>query len=141
MKYTLAVAALIATAAAADEKKKDEKKDDKAATCPLTKFELFEDDKCEKLVKETAKVDAQKKLAKGGCVKTGDTSIKNTCDAKALTTQAYKKADCTGDTDGKATVTEWGKCTKVDAGWIKVTGAKALMASATIALAFVGSQF
>ena len=110
MKYTLAVAALIATAAAADEKAKD-----KEAKCTITKFELFKDKDCTK-AEEKAAVDTAKGTFKEGCVDLSaggkTSSVKSSCDAKAFTTQKYKTADCKGEAEGKASTIEWGKCTE-----------------------------
>tara|TARA_B100000424_G_scaffold200461_1_gene157605 strand:+ start:179 stop:601 length:423 start_codon:yes stop_codon:yes gene_type:complete len=140
MKYTLAVAALIATAAAEDAPKKE------APKCELKTFKLYTDKGCTK--EDTATAAADQKTIKTaltaglGCKDDG--KVKVTCDGTGITTQTYKEAKCAGDADGDATVLKWGACTETakDSGkWVKVTGAKALMASATIALAFVGSQF
>lgn len=137
MKYA-AVALLLATAAA----------EDTPAACTLTKFEVFKDDKCTKAETEL-KGDALKtfkegltKPADGKCVK--DTKTKVVCDGTGITTSIYKADDCK-ELDEEAMKTaqaiKWDVCSKAGDKYVKATGAKALIASAAVALAFVGSQF
>lgn len=137
MKYTLAVAALLATAAAEDKKPE-------APKCTIGSFKMYTDKDCkteDKTTKEADQTKVKTKLtAAVGC--TG--KVKVTCDGTGITTQTYKEDECKGDADGKATVMKWGDCTQAAGSttqWIKVSGAKAVMAGASIALAFVGSQF
>lgn len=165
MKKALVIAALLAFAAAGDDSEDTTTKDDTtttkddtdttkkdttkkdttaAAKCALTKFEIFSDDKCTK-ADDTVKADDLKGAFKeAACADAAGKSAKTTCDGTGISTQKYKKVGCKdADKDGDATfVLKWGECTKTTTGkWVKVTGAKALMASAAVALAFVGSQF
>ena len=148
MKYTLAIAALIATAAAEGEKTPEKKKETPAApACALTKFALYKEKDCKTELKlegdDKAAADAFKKVVAENLGCKDDKKVKLTCDGTGITTETFEKDKCTGTSQSKA-VSAWDKCTETVKGsgyWVKVTGAKALMASATIALAFVGSQF
>merc|ERR1719443_28236 len=138
MKYALAVAALTATAAAAD--------------CKLGSFEIYKDEKC-KEIKAKATAEELKTMNKyildaAAC----KDKIKQTCDAKGMSATLYKEDDCKTKDDKpsdemkkklKAANLEWGACGKFGPGglYVKLSGAKALMASTAAALAFVGSQF
>lgn len=138
MKYALAVAALTATAAAAD--------------CKIGSFEIYKDKEC-KEIKAKATADELKTMNSAvaeaaSCNKAG--KFKQTCDAKGLKATAYKDDECKtvndkpDDTTKKALAAatlEWGKCGSMGGMYVKLSGAKALMASTAAALAFVGSQF
>ena len=106
MKYTLAVAALIATAAAADKKPEAQK-------CTIGSFKMYTDKDCTKEDTKTATTDQTKVKtaleATVGC----KGNVKVTCDGTGLTTQKYKDADCKGAADGEASVMKWGDCTQV----------------------------
>lgn len=81
-------------------------------------------------------------------------SQKVTCDTEALTAVVYTSEDCTGD-DTKDWSQVWGECKEYKIPgpededgepteltmYIKVSGAFALKAAATAALALIGSQF
>ena len=143
MKFTLAVAALVANASAADA----------AKGCKVAVTYFAEKD-CAKAVDAT---DALKAVAKswtdmaaaadGKCTAAGDDFTSITCDGTALSTATFTDKDCktAKKVDDKAVVSTlaWGKCTEVDTGktWVKVSGSKALMAGAAALLAFAGSQF
>ena len=143
MKYTLAVAALLATAAAEDTPKTTPTK----PKCEVVTWEVYTDVKCEKKDGTQPKLeDIAKLYADDKLVCTDKTKL--SCDATAIKTEVFKKTKCEeADTEaaGNSVIT-WGKCSKQGDKYIKATtskaaGAKALMASAAIALAFVGSQF
>merc|ERR1719329_868991 len=158
MKYTVALA-LFATVAAydnviladGDDKKDDNKKEEKkpAAYCALTSWKMYSDKDCTKdeVVLDAAKLKAlnEKSAVTKDCVKSGDDpSLKVTCDAASKKTTVYKDDKCTAGQEDKATSTEvkWTECSKLaDGQFVKATGAKALLAGAAAALAFVGSQF
>jgi len=144
MKYAI-VALLLATAAAEDKPAKDPKPAaETPATCAITKLEVFTDKDCKKAPETALTADELKALketmtkAAGKCVK--ETMSKVVCNKDGITTSIYKKDDCTGDVD-KETAVKWGKCSEAGGKYVMATGAKALIASAAIALAFVGSQF
>ena len=144
MKFTLAVAALVATTEAADA----------AKGCKVA-VTYFAEKECSKAVDAT---DALKTVSKkwtdmaakadGKCVASDSDFVKTTCDGTALTSATFTDDKCTTakkTSDEKAVVSTlaWGKCTEVDTGktWVKVSGSKALMAGAAALLAFAGSQF
>lgn len=148
MKYAV-VALLLATAAAEDKpKKEDPKKETPApAACTLSKLEVFTDVKCTK-APETALTDDETKALKKSLTENAGkctSGVKVVCDGTGITSTKYKKDDCTGDVDADATKDlvplKWGECSKAGDKYVKATGAKALMASAAVALAFIGSQF
>ena len=67
-----------------------------------------------------------------------------TCDTTSAKTTAYKEAKCKAGTEdtAKSAEVKWTECSKLtDTLFVKATGAKALLAGAAAALAFVGSQF
>ena len=144
MKFTLAVAALVATTEAADA----------AKGCKVA-VTYFAEKECSKAVDAT---DALKLVAKswtdmaaaadGKCVAAGSDFVKVTCDGTALTSATFTDDKCatakkTSDDKAVVSTLAWGKCTEVDTGktWVKVSGSKALMAGAAALLAFAGSQF
>ena len=144
MKFTLAVAALVATTEAADA----------AKGCKVA-VTYFAEKECSKAVDAT---DALKAVAKswtdmaaaadGKCTAAGDDFTSITCDGTALTSATFTDDKCTtakktSDEKAVGSTLAWGKCTEVDTGktWVKVSGSKALMAGAAALLAFAGSQF
>ena len=164
MKYTVALA-LFATVAAYDnviladgddEKKGDEEKkgDDKKkpeekkadAYCTFTSVKTYTDDKCTKDEK-VFDAAALKQFNAGktkDCVDVDSGSVKVTCDTTSAKTTAYKEAKCKAGTEdaAKSAEVKWTECSKLtDSLFVKATGAKALLAGAAAALAFVGSQF
>ena len=151
MKYSLVIMALVATAAAKDgdaDANKNKDKTTEAPKCALTKFEVFKKEGCAAAdlnaeVKEAALTTLKAGFKASACAAAGDKWTQTTCDAKGISTQKYSEEGCkAGKEDGDATtVIEWGKCTAAGDSWVKVSGAKAVMASAAVALAFVGSQF
>lgn len=87
--------------------------------------------------------DAFGKVKSGECVTASKTKV--TC-AGGIKTEIFKEDTCkTLDEEAMKKVAaevKFGTCTDVGGGkWVMATGAKALMASAAVALAFVGSQF
>ena len=144
MKFTLAVAALVATTEAAEA----------AKGCKIA-VTYFAEKECSKAVDETDALKAvsatwtdMAKAADGKCVAKDSDFVKITCDGKALQTATFTDDKCTTakkTSDEKAVVSSlaWGKCTMVatDKTWVKVSGSKALMAGAAALLAFAGSQF
>lgn len=164
MKYTVALA-LFATVAAYDnviladgddEKKEDDEKkgDDKkkteektpAAFCTFTSVKTYSDAKC---TKDEKALDAAalKKFNEGktkDCVDGDSGSVQLTCDTTSAKTTTYKEAKCKAGTEDatKSVEVKWTECSKLtDSLFVKATGAKALLAGAAAALAFVGSQF
>ena len=109
-------------------------------------MKTYSDDKC---TKDEKALDAAALKAMNGkmtkeCVKVGDTSVQLACDAASMKTTAYKDDKCTAAEANKDLSTEvkWTVCSKLGEGqFVKATGAKALLAGAAAALAFVGSQF
>ena len=150
MKYAT-LFALVAVAAAEGETKTDTKTDTKTAEanpCAIKTYKVYTDAKCTKAdtewdaTKEKTFVDAAAKV-KAGCDETSMTKI--TC-AGGVKTELFTDAKCkTLDTEKMKKVkaeVKFGTCTDLTGGkWAMATGAKALMASAAVALAFVGSQF
>jgi len=129
-----------------DDGKKDDGKKDDAAACKVAKFEFFSDKACsaDKTVKEDADAAKTAKTAWEDSAKAADgkCNAKTTvvCDGTGITTSKFSDDDCK-TADGEPTVMKWGECTQVteNALYVKMTGAKALMATAAAALAFVGS--
>ena len=146
----VAVAAAEGDAAGGDKGKKEEpKKEEPANPCVPKTYKMYTDEKCTKA--DTAfddaalkgVMDASKKLKSGECVEATKTKV--TCEG-GVKTELFKDDKCkTLDEEKMKTVTaevKYGACTKVGEGkFVLATGAKALMASAAVALAFVGSQF
>ena len=150
MKYTLAVAALIAAAAA----KEADPPAAETPKCGAKTLKLYKDKDCKKAVLPETTEDEKTaaKTASDAAVKAFDDNYgckgkaKITCDTSGIKTELFAEDKCKGEVDAaKSGTLVWGKCTQAPGStdkWVMVTaGAKALMASATIALAFVGSQF
>lgn len=165
MKYTVALA-LFATVAAYDnvilgdeenkggdekgeesktpEKKTEEKK--AAPFCAFASYKTYSDAKCTKdeTVLDAAKLKALNDAQSKDCVDGDSGSVKLTCDTTSAKTTTYKEAKCKAGTEdaAKAVDIKWTECSKLtDSLFVKATGAKALLAGAAAALAFVGSQF
>ena len=134
MKYTLIVAALLATAAG-------EATPATTPACEITSMELYKAAGCTEKAETQLTAKELTAMKPMQCVTVASASTKWTCTAKALKSELFAtSATC----EGTATTTveyEWGKCVSLGGKWVKISGAKTLMASATIALAFVGSQF
>lgn len=143
MKF--AIAALIATTAAAADAKAA------APACEIKTLKYYKEKGC-KTEDKAATAEQLKTMntataATLGCKDKG--KVKITCDATGISAQTFKEDECKGavvDDDAakataKAALTKWGECTERGGKFFKVTGAKALMASTAVALAFVGSQF
>lgn len=145
MKYAV-VALLLATAAAEDKPKKEDPPAAPAA-CTITKLEVFTDDKCTKAPETALDKAALKAVSDGLTAAAGKCAgkVKTVCDGTGISATAYKEDECKGEVDADATKAltplKWGECTKAGDKYVKATGAKALMASAAVALAFIGSQF
>lgn len=68
-------------------------------------------------------------------------AVLTTCDAKAgIHIKVWDGEKCEGDVEQEYTA-KWGKCTKFDDEYYKITGAAALQAAAVAVVAFAGSQF
>ena len=168
MKF--AVLALIGVVAAAEgetptaggdttpkETPKEEPKEEPKSACPLnTSVKIYKDEKCTEdgtgemagvwKAWQTALDDSTKCNAVAGV--DGKWS-KTTCDATGVSTALFTDAACTKAAEGadgapKSTF-KWGECIAVQGGatgkWIKVAGARSLMAGTAAALALFASQF
>lgn len=130
-----------------EEKKEEEKKEETPAACKVAKFEFFSDKDCsaDKTVKEDddgakAAKTAWETVAKAADGKCSAAKTKVVCDGTGITTSKFSDAECK-TADGDAAAMKWGECTKITENtlYVKMTGAKALMATTVAALAFVGS--
>lgn len=131
MKY--AIAALLAATVAGE--------------CKVGNVGVFTEKTCttkKEGVDKTATDAAAKAWTDAAATATGTCTDKKTvvCDATGITTTTFTDDACkTVDEANKATVLKWGECTAAGSDFIKVSGAKTVMAGAAALLAFAASQF
>ena len=126
-----------------DDTKKDDTKKDDTPKCKVA-LKFYSDAGCKKDAAADAGNDAAAKKASDLVGKACADNKVTTCTDEGVVTTTYKDDKCKTKVDKDAEVTvKWSECKEItkDKLYHKMTGAKALMAGAAAALAFVSSQF